>query len=248
MTNDDIYINYIIDQRIMRYSQNLDFKHKLYAEKYFNWIIKYMKSKKISQVPSLVICNTLYKLPEHFKFGNKNFFLYDVYLYDFIYDLNFLFCNSANHEYFVNVFLKAYIENLFFSNEIDKCYWLCSTSYGLESFKRTQCYNNNTDDMIKLIELSDLQEQFILLHEANHYIYELNKESIINSQEYFRLSLILDDYIKANSYSIIGTIDSQKRLKLLLECFCDSESIRYMCYRRAILSSRRHCIMSHRQG
>ena len=122
MTNDEVYIDYLMKYRVKRITHNPDELHKIYAQKYANWIVPFLNVHGILDIPPLVCCNTLYRLPDYFGFEGKYFFVSDYYLYDYIYDCNYVFYKLENNEYIYNLWLKMYIENLYLCEDIDKCY------------------------------------------------------------------------------------------------------------------------------
>ena len=74
---DGVYIEYLMEQRIMRRTNIMDELHKIYAGKYERWIRQYLISKQILEAPLFIFCNTLYKLPDTFRIRNNSFFIGD---------------------------------------------------------------------------------------------------------------------------------------------------------------------------
>jgi hypothetical protein len=106
----------------MRKTNDPETIHKLYANKYTNWIMPFLAEHGLEKIPQLIICNTLYKLPDYYALNEGSFFLFDYHFYEFIYDLNYLLLDSADDEYLVDFYLKAYFENLCLNGRIDRCY------------------------------------------------------------------------------------------------------------------------------
>lgn len=215
MNFDEIYINHLFEKRVMKKTHNKELLHRIYASKYANWIIPYLNDREINEVPILLCCNTLYKLPYFYAIKDKNFFITDYGLYDYIYDLNYTYSNDNRKKHIINIYLKVLIEQLYSKNFIDECYILCCTSPNLEKYKQSSDYHNETI-MNALAEKTDLQEAFLLLHEANHF--------------YFKSK---NDIKEHPNYKLINSIYSSTKIDItdetfFEECFCDFEAIQYL--------------------
>ena len=103
---DGVYIEYLMEQRIMRRTNIMDELHKIYAGKYERWIRQYLISKQILEAPLFIFCNTLYKLPDTFRIRNNSFFIGDYQLYKYLYDWNY----EEHQDILVELCLKQYIE------------------------------------------------------------------------------------------------------------------------------------------
>lgn len=211
----EIYINHLFDKRIMKKTHDKDLLHRIYASKYANWIIPYLNERKISKAPILLCCNTLYKLPYFYTIRDKNFFIADYGLYDYIYDLNYANSNSNRKEFIVNIYYKALAEQLYLNKSIDDCFMLCAISPDLEEYKQDNDYHNETI-MTELAEKTDLQEAFLFLHEANHCYFKSNSDI----QESVNYKLIKSMY----QSSKINITDES----FYEECFCDFEAVLYL--------------------
>ena len=55
---DGVYIEYLMEQRIMRRTNIMDELHKIYAGKYERWIRQYLISKQILEAPLFIFCNS----------------------------------------------------------------------------------------------------------------------------------------------------------------------------------------------
>lgn len=240
MTDDELYLNAIMKQRIMRQTHDSKTLHRIYADKYANWLVPFFKEHDILDIPVLCICNTLYRLPDYFRIEEKSAFIFDYYLYSYIYDLNYVLFKPENNQFMVNLYTKIYIECLYLHKQFDECYWFCENSINIESFKERQDYQNQST-MYQLLEFSDIQEAVILLHEASHFIFECYSEKVKESKRYRE---ILDlYYINLKAYGNNGPIfeminDSNFNIyKFLEECYCDSESICFVMNRTLFKNS-----------
>ena len=66
MNNDkreSFFINYYMSNRVMRKTHDPETLHQIYASKYANWIVPFLKQHGIVNAPSLLCCNTLAQLP-----------------------------------------------------------------------------------------------------------------------------------------------------------------------------------------
>ena len=72
MTDDELYLNAIMKQRIMRQTHDSKTLHRIYADKYANWLVPFFKEHDILDIPVLCICNTLYRLPDYFRIEEKS--------------------------------------------------------------------------------------------------------------------------------------------------------------------------------
>ena len=69
MNNDkreSFFINYYMSKRVMRKTHDPETLHQIYASKYANWIVPFLKQHGIVNAPSLLCCNTLAQLPDFF--------------------------------------------------------------------------------------------------------------------------------------------------------------------------------------
>jgi len=187
-----------------------------------------MKEYGIDKVPLLIACNSLHKFPDFFTIGQDSFFVVDKYLYDYFYDFNYLISRNTLDEYFVNLIIKNCAESLYIAGEIDVCYWLCATSPTVETdFKDSTFFSH--DIMVPIVEITDLQEAFILLHEASHFIYSSSKDIEDDSQYQevvfqFNCFIALYEQRRFPQY-----LENVKQIDdLLQECFCDSRSAIYL--------------------
>ena len=215
MNIDEYYINQLFNQRVLLKTHNQQLLHKIYASKYANWVVPFLQSKKVKEVPLLICCHTLKKLPYFYSLNGKSFFIIDFSLYDYFYDLNYSFSSEERNEFFTNVCIKAIIEQLYISHNIDLCYLLCTTSNNIEKYKLENDYKNDKL-MYDLAEKTDLQEAFLLLHEAMHAFFDKT-----------------DDVSKHPSYNTIKYIFKSDKLPPLdelfwEECLCDYEAISYI--------------------
>lgn len=231
MTKDKVFIDYLMEKRVNRKTNNPDELHQLYSKKYANWIIPFFTEHNVAEAPPMVFCNTLYRFPDYFSFDDRFFFLFDYYLYDYIYDMNFALDNPENNEFLYNLWIKVYIENLCLRDDIDACYKLCLTSLSLEDYKMEGRYRNK-ELIYKIVNLSDIQEAVILLHEATHFLYEKFASEIKHGQTYMKISQVLHNYLAKNKYSIpVLKMTGDPIFKvgdLLEECYCDTESIYFV--------------------
>ncbi len=231
MTNDEVFIDYLMGKRVRRRIKNPDELHQIYSKKYAKWIMPFLRKHNVPEAPPLVFCNTLYRFPDYFGYEDRFFFLFDYYLYDYIYDMNFALDEPENNEFLYNLWIKVYIENLFLRGDIDTCYKFCITSLALEDYKTEEKYRN-VELMYKIVDLSDIQEAVILLHEATHFLYEKFASEIKNSQTYMEISQVLHNYLEKNKYSIpvlkMTGDPTFDRGSLLEECYCDTESVHFV--------------------
>lgn len=234
MTDDEVYFNAIMKQRVMRKTHDPKKLHQIYANKSSNWIVPFFKEHNVSNIPVIFICNTLFKLPDYFSIGEKSAFIFDYYLYDYLYDLNYILLKLENREFMVNLYIKTYIENLYLNKQFDDCYWFCVNTVDIESFKNQQEYE---DKLISyhLVELTDIQEAVIFLHEASHFIFENYSEKLKESERYQRILKMYYVNLKTHETekSIFGMVhDPNFNLdKFLEECYCDSESVYFVMKR-----------------
>lgn len=107
----------------------------------------------------------------------------------------------------------------------------CLTSPNLEDYRGEEHYRN---ELIKhkLMDVSDIQELVILLHEASHYLYKKSNAEVKHSQSFKELSEIYYMYLQDHRYDLI-TLRLMSGYKndsdvFLQECYCDFESIQYI--------------------
>ena len=221
--DDNKYIEYLLEKRIMKRSKNPKSIHKAYSAKYINWITEYLNDNQIYEVPMFIICNTLYKLPDTFRIRNNSFFVGDFYLFSYFYDWNYILSDERNHEFLVNLCIKQYIESCYLNDEIDVAYWLCLTSDGLEDYKKEGKYFDDRA-MEFLAVRTDIQEEFAMIHEAGHYLLRhIDREAALEPirEMHDKIQIPLSDQF--------GYGDSREDLTgLYEECYCDTQAILYI--------------------
>lgn len=172
MNNDkreSFFINYYMSNRVMRKTHDPETLHQIYASKYANWIVPFLKQHGIVNAPSLLCCNTLAQLPDFFTLQKHSFFVSDYYLYSYFYDINYTFSDSARYEFYIDLIIKTFIELAYLTKHIDLSYSLAQNSPTIEEYKNTSDYRDR-DLSVSLVEKTDLQEAFTFLHEATHFL------------------------------------------------------------------------------
>lgn len=237
MSMKERYLYSLIQKRIMRKTENSEELHSIYAKKYANWVVPFFKRHDVIDIPMLVCINTLQRLPEYYIIGNDSVFICDYYLYAYLYDINYILEKSDNNDYMINLWLKVYIEYLFISRNYELCYWFCLTSPDIETFKTTDDYKEQLL-MEKLVDYTDTQEELLFLHEAAHYLFEINKDEIKNGKMYQNIERLFDEFVSGhkNSKFISELLADPKFSKddILEECYCDAESINYVVFKEKI--------------
>ena len=224
---DDTYINYLLENRVMRKTQTPDAYEEYFSILYSRWIVTFLNYKNIQNVPLLLLCNTLSKWPDYFGFINRNFFLMDYYLHDFLYDWNYVLHFGFKREYVVNLYIKLYTESAYINHNYDICYWLCYSSPGIEEFKDEHYYTNS--DKAQLEETCQLQLAFAMIHEASHFLIlngkvpNINKESQIKD---FSVPAFLNNDLDPSRY--YSSMSSDQQTLLIEECFCDEQAIDFI--------------------
>lgn len=167
-------------------------------------------------------------MPDFFSIGDKSFFVIDYNLYSFMYDINYSLSDPILDEHRIDAYIKAYMEQAFLNERIEFCYSLCATSSGVEDYKKSDNYRND-EKIISLADRTDLQEAFVLLHEASHHLYHKYRNGIIISEGYQRIKELL-----VHTEAVIDD-------DFWEECYCDYKSITYVLrntyYRKAIPDS-----------
>ncbi|MBQ8002963.1 MAG: hypothetical protein IJ297_05930, partial [Clostridia bacterium] len=214
MNKEEVFINYYFKKRIRRVTHAPDELHKIYSSKYFEWIIPFLKKYNITDAPLILCCNTLYQLPDFFTLGKNSFFVADYYLHSFLYDFNYSLSESYLNDLCINLFLKTYMEKAYLKNNIDSCFFLCSTSPTIEEYKHSDDYINE-NKMSHLVEITDLQEEFTFLHEAGHFLLEKYKS--LKESEFYKT-------VKKEYFNI----KCQNKDDFYDECFCDYVSSIYI--------------------
>ena len=219
--DDSQFIEYLLEKRVMRKTENMDNLHNIYASKYAKWIREYLNKKQIDKVPIFLACNTLYKLPDTFKIRENSFFVGDYGLFNYLYDWNYVLSNDNFHQFIVNLCIKQSIESYYLNDEIDITYWLCLHSDGLEEYKTEEYYNREI--MTLFVDRTDIQEKFTMLHEAGHYLFRfINREKAIE-----QIKEIHEEFIKINKMKLpIENKGNNYDLdqKLYEECYCDLQA------------------------
>lgn len=210
---DDVFINHYLESRGMKKNHDPELLSNIYASKYANWIIPFLKEHGIDKAPLLLCCHTLYQLPDFFVIRNNCFYVADYYLYSYFYDFNFALSDERRSEFAVNLHIKTFIEQAYLEGKVDLCYTLCQTSPDLETYKKTDDYRNKTVTEF-LVEKTDLQEAFVLLHEASHFLYK--KTLGYDSQIYRTIKTIFNH--------VVQDLDDN----FFEECFCDYNSIGFI--------------------
>ncbi len=219
--DDSRYIEYLLNERVMKKSKDPDSISQAYASKYLNWITEYLNNNRIDEVPMLIICNTLYKLPDTFRIRNNSFFVGDFSLFNYFYDWNYILSDERFQELTVNLCIKQYIESCYLNDEIDEAYWLCLTSDGLEDYKKGTYYDEKVMEYVA--DRTDIQEKFAMIHEAGHHLLRF----IDKEMAFAPIKEILDK---------IGVVEYFKYVKgkdrnledLFEECYCDSQAALYV--------------------
>lgn len=223
--NTDEYVEDFLEERIMRKTSDPEVIEDMYKKKYSDWIIDYFRGYGVDVAPLLICCNTLYKLPVTIKIQKKTFFVEDISLFEYFYDLNYILSNRNRMEYLVNICIKLYIEASYLQDYIDRAYYLALTSPKIEEYRDKDYKNENTYSF--WITRTDIQEQFIFLHEANHYFLEqLDKNTQLQEYKNF-----YDYFQKKPSKKLEVFRGKYKVDDLLVECFCDCEALKYMVNR-----------------
>jgi len=221
MNKDEVFINYILNSRIRKQPPaNVNDVYQLYADKYKKWISPFLNRHGIEEVPQLLLFNTLQKTPDFFIIDNNSFFVIDYSIHRYFYDINYIFSNSEFIEYIVNAYIKLYMEKAYLAERIDFCYCLCVNMPDIEDFKRTNSYRNE-DTIRDLYEKTDLQEMFLLLHEASHSLFYTFDKTVRESEGFQVLKDNLQPIIKINKTININD-------EFYEECYCDYKSIFYI--------------------
>lgn len=211
---DDFFVNYYMEKRIMRKTHDPDLLGDIYAAKYANWFVPFLKSYGITEAPLLLNCNTLYQLPEFFTIRNRNFFVVDYYLYSYFYDFNYALSDVARNEFTVNLYIKTFIEQAYLRGNVDLSFALCQISQNLEMYKESDDYQDKTLSVF-LVEKADLQEALTFLHEATHFLFR-NDMGICTGEDYKEI------------VDIFSTIMPDLTVEFFEECYCDYSSISYI--------------------
>lgn len=222
--DDRRYLEYLLNKRIMRRSKDPVSIRQVYSGKYLNWITEYLNKNQIYEVPMLIVCNTLYKLPDTFRIKNKSFFIGDFYLFSYFYDWNCILSIERYQENIVNLCIKQYIESCYLNDEIDEAYWLCLTSDGLEDYKKDGIYYND-EMMLYFVDRTDIQEEFAMIHEAGHYLLRfLDREAEFApiKEMHSKIQITLCEQLEN------GTIRDKDLENLYEECFCDTQAVQYV--------------------
>lgn len=66
---DGVYIEYLMEQRIMRRTNIMDELHKIYAGKYERWIRQYLISKQILEAPLFIFVTLCISSQTHLEFA-----------------------------------------------------------------------------------------------------------------------------------------------------------------------------------
>ncbi len=221
--NTDEYVEDLLEERVMRKTSDPELIEDMYKKKYSNWFINYFRKYGIDDVPLLICCNTLYKLPATIKIQEITFFVGDISLFEYFYDLNYILSDRSKKEYLVNICIKLYIEACYLQDHIDKAFYLDLTSPTLEEYKKGTDYNNENIHTL-WTKRTDIQEQFVFLHEANHYFLEqLDQKSRLQEYKNFY------NYFQEKTQKKLDIFkENYKTDNLLVECFCDCEALKYM--------------------
>lgn len=223
--NGNVYVEYQMNKRVMRKTNNKELLDSIYSTKYVNWIKRYLNMYQITEVPLFIICNTLYKLPDTFRIQKNSFFIGDFYLFDYFYDWNYVLSDNMFNEYMVNLCIKQYIESSYLRDEIDVAYWLAAGSPVLEAHKDEKYYDEEI--MAFWVERTEIQEAFALLHEAGHYLFKF-----IDKAEAFKGIADVHARLGAAVQESSFLAEKEKNLmveeELFEECFCDSQAIKYI--------------------
>lgn len=220
--NTDEYVEDLLEERVMRKTSDPELIEDMYKKKYSNWFINYFRKYGIDDVPLLICCNTLYKLPATIRIQENTFFVGDFSLFEYFYDLNYILSDRSKMEYLVNICIKLYIEACYLQDHIDKAFYLALTSPTLEEYKDTDYNNENTHTL--WTNRTEIQEQFVFLHEANHYFLEqLDQKSRLQEYKNFY------NYFQEKTEKKLDIFKGNyKTDNLLVECFCDCEALKYM--------------------
>ena len=225
MMNDynSIFINHLFAKRKRRKVNHADDIHKVYTNKYKKWIIDYLKDNNYEQAPILIACNTIYKLPDYFRIQKDSFFLGDYALYNYFFDWNYCMGTICNEDIKILLCIKQYIESLYLKKYIDECYLLCLCTSNIEQYKDEQYYKDDT--LIYYDRLTNIQEAFVLLHEATHYLIDIG----CCSNELIEQANIYDKFYKIHKKNNIITEKSpQKNDQLFVECVCDNRAVKFL--------------------
>lgn len=133
-------------------------------------------------------------------------------MYSYIFDFNYCFSSQNLEEYYINVLLKAIIEKLYISRNINECYALAKYAPDIESYKSESSYRSESI-IVPIIEKSDFQEEFIFLHEASHFLWR----SSPNTPTF--------PFPEGVTYNIPV---SDTTIDLKQECYCDYLSFSYI--------------------
>ncbi len=217
--NDSEFIRDYIDQRVKKKTKDPSAFESAYSHKYNEWIVKYCEEKGTGEVPLLLICNTLEKIPRAIGIQNKYFFLVDCSLYTYYYDMNYIFSDSCKQKFFLNQVIKTYIEASVRHNQIDEAYLIARNFPILEDYKDENYWKDETIGF--WTKRTDIQEWFSFLHEANHYFFRISKKENLLKDGLGKLEKTYKD------------IHQQFREKealegFLQECYCDENAICYM--------------------
>lgn len=224
---DDTYINYLLDNRVMRRTQNAGIYEEYFSILYNRWIVKFLNANGIQVAPLLLLCNTLSKWPDYFSFCGRSFFVIDNYLYDFLYDWNYILAFDSLREYEVNLYIKLYTESSYINRNYDICYFLCYSSPNIEQFKNEHYYENLKKPLLE--EECEVQLAFSLLHEATHFLISKDCGQILQSELYIQQSEILDLLVDAKStVNQLNDLNSDQKNLLIEECSCDSLAITFI--------------------
>jgi len=220
MNKDEVFINYLLSNRIRKLPPaHANDVYQLYADKYKKWISPFLNKHNIEEIPQLLLLNTLKKTPDFFIIGNKNFFVIDYSMHRYFYDINYIFSDNEFNEYIVNAYIKLYMEKAYLKERIDFCHCLCANTTDIEDYKLTNSYRN--DDTIQyLCDKTDLQEMFLLLHEACHLLFCTFDKNVKESEGFQVLKDNLQPIIKINE---AVNVDDE----FYEECYCDYKSIFY---------------------
>lgn len=225
-TRDDFFVNYYMAKRIMLETHNPDLLGNIYASKYANWIVPFFKKHGITEAPLFLCCNSLYQFPDFFIISDRSFFVIDYYLYCYFYDLNYALSDVSRNEFAINLYIKTFIEQAYLKGNIDLSFALCQASPDLEIYKKNDDYRNKSLSTF-LVQKTDLQEAFTLLHEATHFLYKID-ESICLSKDYQEI------------VDIFSAIIPNLTIEFFEECYCDYSSISYILEKTYLITQLPH--------
>jgi hypothetical protein len=218
MNKDDILVNYFFDERVRKRTFREEDIWQLYSWKYNNWIVPFLNKHSIEKVPMILCCNTLYQIPGFFSIGDKNFFVADYNLYLFLYDMNFTSVKPELDEYKANIYIKTYIEQAYLKGRINFCDSACATSLEIEEYKKLDFYQDEKT-INHLSYLTDIQEKFIFLHEASHFLYSKYTDDIKESSGFNTIKECLSEVINETEFYFDDGFYE--------ECYCDYKSAYY---------------------